>query len=125
MAGSTAVQEVAFTLADAIAYIEAAVSAGLQVDAFAPRLSFFFNVHNDFLEEIAKFRAVRRYYARMMKEQFGATRPESMRLRFHAQTAAATLTWMWAHRARRIPPSRPRRSSPRRSWRCRILSRRP
>jgi methylmalonyl-CoA mutase, N-terminal domain len=91
-AGSTAVQEVAFTLADAIAYVEAAVNAGLQVDAFAPRLSFFFNAHNDFLEEIAKFRAARRLWARIMKDRFGAKDPKSMMLRFHAQTAGSTLT---------------------------------
>jgi methylmalonyl-CoA mutase N-terminal domain/subunit len=91
-AGSTAVQEVAFTLADGIAYVEAAVAAGQQVDAFAPRLSFFFNAHNDFLEEIAKFRAARRLWARMMKDRFGAKDPKSMMLRFHAQTAGSTLT---------------------------------
>ena len=91
-AGSTAVQEVAFTLADAIAYVEAAVTAGLQVDAFAPRLSFFFNAHNDFLEEVAKFRAARRLWARIMKDRFGAKDPKSMMLRFHAQTAGSTLT---------------------------------
>src|SRR5712675_3689214 len=82
-AGSTAVQEVAFTLADAIAYVEAAVAAGLQVDAFAPRLSFFFNAHNDFLEEIAKFRAARRLWAHIMKDRFRAKDPRSMMLRFH------------------------------------------
>jgi methylmalonyl-CoA mutase, N-terminal domain len=91
-AGSTAVQEVAFTLADAIAYVEAAVAAGLPVDAFAPRLSFFFNAHNNFLEEIAKFRAARRLWARIMKDRFGAKDPRSMMLRFHAQTAGSTLT---------------------------------
>jgi methylmalonyl-CoA mutase N-terminal domain/subunit len=91
-AGSTAVQEVAFTLADAIAYVEAAVTAGLRVDAFAPRLSFFFNAHNDFLEEIAKFRAARRLWARIMKDRFGAKDPKSMMLRFHTQTAGSTLT---------------------------------
>ena len=91
-AGSTAIQEVAFTLADGIAYVEAAVSAGLQVDAFAPRLSFFFNAHNDFLEEIAKFRAARRLWARIMRVRFGARDPKSMMLRFHAQTAGSTLT---------------------------------
>jgi methylmalonyl-CoA mutase N-terminal domain/subunit len=91
-AGSTAVQEVAFTLAHAIAYIEAAVKAGLEVDSFAPRLSFFFNAHNDFLEEIAKYRAARRLYAHIMKERFGAKDPKSMMLRFHAQTAGSTLT---------------------------------
>jgi methylmalonyl-CoA mutase N-terminal domain/subunit len=91
-AGSTCVQEVAFTLANAIAYIEAAVAAGLAVDSFAPRLSFFFNVHNDFLEEIAKFRAARRLYAGLMRERFGARNPRSLMLRFHAQTAGSTLT---------------------------------
>jgi methylmalonyl-CoA mutase, N-terminal domain len=91
-AGSTAVQEVAFTLADAIAYVEAAIAAGLKVDAFAPRLSFFFNAHNDFLEEIGKFRAARRLWARIMKDRFGAKDPKSMMLRFHAQTAGSTLT---------------------------------
>ncbi len=91
-AGSTAVQEVAFTLANAIAYIEAAVRAGLDVDAFAPRLSFFFNAHNDFLEEIAKFRAARRLYAHIMRDRFGAKNPRSLALRFHAQTAGSSLT---------------------------------
>jgi methylmalonyl-CoA mutase N-terminal domain/subunit len=91
-AGSTAVQEVAFTMANAIAYIDAAVSAGLDVDAFAPRLSFFFNAHSDFLEEIAKYRAARRLYAHIMKERFGAQDPRSMMMRFHTQTAGSTLT---------------------------------
>ncbi len=91
-AGSTAIQEVAFTLADAIAYISAAVQAGLNVDAFAPRLSFFFNSHSNFLEEIAKFRAARRLYAKIMRERFGARHPRSMMLRFHVQTAGSTLT---------------------------------
>jgi len=91
-AGSTCAQEVAFTLANAIAYIEAAIAAGLGVDTFAPRLSFFFNVHNNFLEEIAKFRAARRLYARMMKERFDARHPKSLMMRFHAQTAGSTLT---------------------------------
>jgi len=91
-AGSTAVQEVAFTLADGIAYVEAALSAGLQVDAFAPRLSFFFNAHNNFMEEIAKFRAARRLWARIMRDRFAAKDPKSMMLRFHAQTAGSTLT---------------------------------
>ena len=85
-------QEVAFTLADGIAYVEAARAAGLAVDEFAPRLSFFFNVHNNFLEEIAKFRAARRLWARIMRERFGATDPRSQMLRFHAQTAGSTLT---------------------------------
>jgi methylmalonyl-CoA mutase, N-terminal domain len=91
-AGSTAVQEVAFTLANAIAYIEAAVAAGLKVDDFAPRLSFFFNAHNDFLEEIAKYRAARRLYATIMRDRFGAANSKSMQLRFHTQTAGSTLT---------------------------------
>ena len=91
-AGSTAIQEVAFTLADAIAYIGAAIAAGLDVDAFAPRLSFFFNSHSNFMEEIAKFRAARRLYAKIMRERFGARNPRSMMLRFHVQTAGSTLT---------------------------------
>ena len=91
-AGSTAVQEVAFTLADGIAYVEAAVKAGLDVDAFAGRLSFFFNAHNNLLEEVAKFRAARRLWARIMKERFQAKDPRSMMLRFHAQTAGSMLT---------------------------------
>ncbi|MBI3013548.1 MAG: methylmalonyl-CoA mutase family protein [Candidatus Tectomicrobia bacterium] len=91
-AGCTAVQEVAFTLANGIAYVEAARKAGLAVDDFAPRLSFFFNVHMNFLEEVAKFRAARRLWARIMKERFGARDENSCRLRFHAQTAGCTLT---------------------------------
>jgi methylmalonyl-CoA mutase N-terminal domain/subunit len=91
-AGCTAVQEVAFTLANAIAYVEAAVRAGLDVDTFAPRLSFFFNAHNNFLEEVAKFRAARRLWARIMKDRFAAKNPRSMMLRFHTQTAGSTLT---------------------------------
>jgi len=91
-AGSTAIQEVAFTLADAIAYVSAAIEAGLDVDAFAPRLSFFFNSHSNFLEEIAKFRAARRLYAKIMRDRFGAKNPRSMMLRFHVQTAGSTLT---------------------------------
>ncbi|HSV33567.1 MAG TPA: methylmalonyl-CoA mutase family protein [Pyrinomonadaceae bacterium] len=91
-AGSTAVQEVAFTLADAIAYVEAAIKAGLEIDDFAPRISFFFNAHNNLLEEIAKFRAARRLWARMMRERFHARDPRSMMLRFHTQTAGSTLT---------------------------------
>src|ERR1035438_5771646 len=91
-AGSTATQELAFTFANAIAYIEAAIAAGLAVDAFAPRLSFFFNSHNDFLEEIAKFRAARRIYAHLMRRRFGAADPRSTMLRFHVQTAGSTLT---------------------------------
>ncbi|TYP53286.1 acyl-CoA mutase large subunit family protein, partial [Thermosediminibacter litoriperuensis] len=85
-AGATAVQEVAFTLANGIAYVEAAIKAGLDVDNFAPRLSFFFNAHNDLLEEVAKFRAARRLWARIMKERFKAKDPRSMMLRFHTQT---------------------------------------
>jgi methylmalonyl-CoA mutase N-terminal domain/subunit len=91
-AGATAVQEVAFTLTNAIAYVEAALKAGLSVDEFAGRISFFFNAHNDFLEEVAKFRAARRLWARVMKERFGASRPRSWMLRFHTQTAGCTLT---------------------------------
>ncbi|MEE2751705.1 MAG: methylmalonyl-CoA mutase family protein, partial [Myxococcota bacterium] len=91
-AGSTAAQEIGFTLADGIAYVESALSAGLEVDTFAPRLSFFFNAHNNFLEEIAKFRAARRLWARIMKERFGAQRAKSMQLRFHTQVAGSTLT---------------------------------
>ncbi len=91
-AGSTASQEVAFTLADGIAYVDAAIKAGLNVDDFAPRLSFFFNAHNDLLEEVAKFRAARRIWAKIMKERFGATDPKSMMLRFHTQTGGSTLT---------------------------------
>lgn len=91
-AGSTAVQEVAFTLANGIAYVEAALEAGLDVDTFGPRLSFFFNAHLDFLEEIAKYRAARRLWAKIMKERFGAKNPRSMMIRFHTQTAGCTLT---------------------------------
>jgi methylmalonyl-CoA mutase N-terminal domain/subunit len=91
-AGSTAAQELAFTLADAIAYVEAAINTGLQVDDFAPRLSFFFNAHNNLLEEIAKFRAARRLWARIMRERFHARDPRSLMLRFHTQTAGSTLT---------------------------------
>ncbi len=91
-AGSTAVQEVAFTLANGIAYVEAAIKAGLNVDSFGERLSFFFNAHQDFFEEIAKFRAARRMWARIMKERFGASNPRAMMLRFHTQTAGCTLT---------------------------------
>ncbi len=91
-AGSSAVQEVAFTLADGIAYVETALKAGLDVDTFAPRLSFFFNAHNNFFEEIAKFRAARRMWAKIMKERFKAKNPKSMMLRFHTQTAGSTLT---------------------------------
>src|SRR5262249_5582929 len=86
-AGCTAVQEVAFTLSNAIAYVEAAIHAGLDVDRFAPRLSFFFNAHNNFLEEVAKYRAARRMWSRLMKDRFHARNPRSMMLRFHTQTA--------------------------------------
>ncbi len=91
-AGSTAVQEVAFTFANAIAYIESAIAAGMDVDSFAPRLSFFFNAHSDFLMEIAKFRAARRLYAKLMRNRFGAKNERSCMLRFHTQTAGSTLT---------------------------------
>jgi len=91
-AGSTAVQEVAFTLSDGIAYVEAAIKVGLNVDDFAPRLSFFFNSHVDFFEEVAKFRAARRLWAKIMKERFAAKNPKSMMLRFHTQTGGSTLT---------------------------------
>src|SRR5437867_3901630 len=91
-AGSTAVQEVAFTFAHAIAYVQAAVDAGLDVNRFGQRVSFFFNAHNDFLEEIAKFRAARRLWARIMRDRFHATNPRAQQLRFHTQTAGSTLT---------------------------------
>jgi methylmalonyl-CoA mutase, N-terminal domain len=91
-AGSTAVQEVAFTLADAIAYVQAALDAGLAVDDFAPQLSFFFNAHSDLLEEIAKYRAARRLWAKILRERFGSRDPRSLLLRFHAQTAGSSLT---------------------------------
>src|SRR5437667_1822621 len=91
-AGSTAVQEIAFTLGNGIAYVKAAIDAGLDVDNFAPRLSFFFNAHNNFLEEVAKFRAARRMWARIMREQFKAKNSRSWMLRFHTQTAGSTLT---------------------------------
>ena len=91
-AGSTAVQEVAFTLAHASAYVQAAIDAGLDVNTFGQRLSFFFNAHNDFIEEIAKFRAARRLWARRMAQRFGATNPRAQQLRFHTQTAGSTLT---------------------------------
>jgi methylmalonyl-CoA mutase N-terminal domain/subunit len=91
-AGSTAAQEVAFTLADGIAYVQAAVEAGLEVDSFAPRLSFFFNAHNDLLEEVAKFRAARRLWSKIMYGRFGTENPKSRRLRFHTQTGGSTLT---------------------------------
>ncbi|TFG84320.1 MAG: methylmalonyl-CoA mutase [Spirochaetales bacterium] len=91
-AGSTASQEVAFTIADGIAYVDAAIKAGLDIDDFGPRLSFFFNAHNDLFEEVAKFRAARRVWSRIMKERFGAKNPKSMMLRFHTQTGGSTLT---------------------------------
>ncbi|MEM8861702.1 MAG: methylmalonyl-CoA mutase family protein [Chloroflexota bacterium] len=91
-AGSTAVQEVAFTLANGIAYVQTALQAGLDIDDFAKQLSFFFNAHNNFLEEIAKFRAARRMWAKIMKERFGAKNPKSWKLRFHTQTGGSTLT---------------------------------
>jgi methylmalonyl-CoA mutase N-terminal domain/subunit len=91
-AGSTAIQELAFTLADGFAYVEACLARGMDVDSFAPRLSFFFNSHLDFFEEVAKFRAARRIWARRMKERYGAKNPRSMMLRFHTQTAGCTLT---------------------------------
>jgi methylmalonyl-CoA mutase N-terminal domain/subunit len=91
-AGATAVQEVAFTLANGVAYVEAAIAVGLDVNAFGQRLSFFFNAHNDFLEEIAKFRAARRLWAHIMRDRFGATNPRAQQLRFHTQTAGSTLT---------------------------------
>ena len=91
-AGSTAAQEVAFTLSNAIAYVEAALQAGLSVDDFAPQLSFFFNAHNNLLEEVAKFRAARRMWAKIMRERFNAQKPSSWQLRFHTQTAGSTLT---------------------------------
>jgi methylmalonyl-CoA mutase N-terminal domain/subunit len=91
-AGSTAAQEIAFTIADGIAYVQAAIKAGLDVDAFAGRLSFFWNAHNDVLEEVAKFRASRRVWAKVMKERFGAKNPKSWMLRVHTQTAGSTLT---------------------------------
>jgi methylmalonyl-CoA mutase N-terminal domain/subunit len=92
-AGSTAVQELAFTLRDGIEYVEWALERGLPVDSFAPRLSFFFNAHNDFFEEIAKYRAARRMWARIMRDRFGAKQERSLKLRFHAQTAGCSLTW--------------------------------
>jgi len=91
-AGSTAVQEVAFTLGNGMTYVEAAIKAGLDVDQFAPRVSFFFNAHNNFLEEVAKFRAARRMWARIMREHFKAKNPRSWMMRFHTQTAGSTLT---------------------------------
>jgi len=96
-AGSTAAQEIAFTLGNGIAYVEAGLAAGLDVDEFGPRLSFFFNAHNHLLEEVAKFRAARRLWARIMKERFAAANPQAWRLRFHAQTAGSTLTARQPH----------------------------
>jgi methylmalonyl-CoA mutase, N-terminal domain len=91
-AGSTAVQEVAFTFANAVAYVEAAVAAGLDVNTLGQRVSFFFNAHNDFLDEVAKYRAARRLWARLMRGRFGASHPRALQLRFHTQTAGSTLT---------------------------------
>ncbi len=91
-AGSTAAQEIAFTLANGMTYVQAAVDAGLDIDRFAPRLSFFFNAHNNFFEEVAKFRAARRLWAQVMSDKFGAKNPRSLMLRFHTQTAGSTLT---------------------------------
>src|SRR5437899_1695389 len=91
-AGSTAVQEVAFTFANAIAYVQAAIDAGLDVNRLGPQLSFFYNAHNDFIEEIAKFRAARRLWAHVMRDRFGAENPRAQQLRFHTQTAGSTLT---------------------------------
>src|SRR5260370_24352107 len=91
-AGSTAAQEIAFALADAVAYADAATATGQAIDEFAPRLSFFFNAHNDLLEEIAKYRAARRLWAHFMRDRFRARDPSSMMLRFHVQTAASSLT---------------------------------
>ena len=90
--GCSAVQEVAFTLANGIAYVQAALDAGLEVDEFAPRLAFFFNGHNNVFQEVAKFRAARRMWAQIMRERFGATDPRSLTLRFHTQTGGVTLT---------------------------------
>ena len=91
-AGSTAVQEVAFTLANGLEYVKSAVERGLDIDTFAPRISFFFNAHNDFIEEVSKFRAARKLWARLMKERYEPKDPRSLALRFHAQTAGSTLT---------------------------------
>src|SRR4026209_1880907 len=91
-AGSTAVQEVAFTFANAVAYVQAAIDAGLEVNRLGQRLSFFFNAHNDFLEEVAKYRAARRLWATLMRDRFGATNPRAQQLRFHTQTAGSMLT---------------------------------
>ena len=91
-AGATATQELAFTFANAIAYVQAAVDAGLNIDEFAPRISFFFVAQNNLFEEVSKYRAARRIWSKIMKEQFGAENPRSMMLRFHTQTAGVTLT---------------------------------
>src|SRR5699024_2888121 len=91
-AGSTAVQEAAFTIANGMAYVDAALESGLDIDAFAPRLAFFFNAHNNFFEEIAKFRASRRIWAKIMKEHYMAKDPQSWKMRFHTQTGGSTLT---------------------------------
>ena len=91
-AGSTAAQELAFTIADGFAYVELALAAGLPIDSFAPRLSFFFNAHIDFFEEIAKYRAARRIWARWLRDRYGAQRERSLQLRFHTQTAGVSLT---------------------------------
>src|SRR5262249_58615364 len=90
-AGATALQELAFTLADGIQYVQSAVESGLDVDSFAPRLSFFFDIHNDFLEEIAKLRAARRIWAKVMRDRFRATNPRSLWCRFHCQTSGVSL----------------------------------
>src|SRR5262249_46010785 len=104
-AGCTAVQEVAFTLSNGIAYVNAALEAGLRVDDFAPQLSFFFNAHNNLLEEVAKFRAARRLWARLMRDRFSAKDPRSMMLRFHSQTAGSPLTAQPPqHNRGRVPP---------------------
>jgi methylmalonyl-CoA mutase N-terminal domain/subunit len=103
-AGSTAAQEIAFTLADGVAYVQAALDAGIDVDRFAGRLSFFFNAHNDLLEEVAKFRAARRMWARIMRERFGARQPSSWALRFHAR-------WVARRACTRMPWTK--------RWRCR------
>ena len=106
-AGSTAVQELAFTLSNAIAYVEAAFEAGLEVDEFAPRLSFFFNAHNDLFQEVAKYRAARRMWASIMRDRFGATDERSLKLRFHTQTAGSSLTAQQAENNVVRPLSRP------------------
>src|SRR3954454_8628345 len=109
-AGSTAVQEVAFTFANAVAYVQAAIDAGLDANTFGQRLSFFFNAHSDFLEEVAKFRAARRLWARIMKDRFGATNPRAQQLRFHTQTAGSTLTAQQPdNNIARVPSRRSRR----------------